>query len=205
VNGRLSAFLLLLLLAVVLAYHVPTPVKAAPGDILWAQSENISLHADAAYAVAVDGSGVYVVGSDSNTPGHFNEWRIEKRSLTTGAFDPIFNGGTGISEHIGTGNDAALGVAHGSGLFVVGDDSNVPPGAIIEWRIESRDPGVAPTPTTTSATTATTFAPVHQTPVGGVMLPSVGLSVLLPWAIVLSLLGVLSVEAFLVKRRAKQR
>jgi hypothetical protein len=60
-------------------------------------------------------------------------------------------------------------------------------------------------PPTTTATTQTTFAPVHQTPVGGVMLPSVGLSVLLPWAIVLSLLGVLSVEAFRVKRRAKQR
>jgi hypothetical protein len=41
--------------------------------------------------------------------------------------------------------------------------------------------------------------------VGGVMLPSVGLTVLLPWAIALSMLGVLSVEAFRVKRRAKQR
>ncbi|MGA2971064.1 MAG: choice-of-anchor U domain-containing protein [Candidatus Bathyarchaeia archaeon] len=42
-------------------------------------------------------------------------------------------------------------------------------------------------------------------PVGGVMLPSVGLSVLLPWAVLLSLLGFVSVEAFRVKRRAKQR
>jgi len=58
---------------------------------------------------------------------------------------------------------------------------------------------------TPPVTTATTFAPVHQTPVGGVMLPSVGFTVLLPWVIVLSLLGVLSVEAFRVKRRAKQR
>jgi hypothetical protein len=53
--------------------------------------------------------------------------------------------------------------------------------------------------------TPTTFPAVHQTPVGGVMLPSVGLTVLLPWAVLLSLLGVLSVEAFRVKRRAKQR
>jgi hypothetical protein len=45
---------------------------------------------------------------------------------------------------------------------------------------------------------------VHQTPVGGVMLPSIGFTVLVPWAIVLSLLGVLSVEAFRVKRRAKR-
>ena len=50
-----------------------------------------------------------------------------------------------------------------------------------------------------------TFAPVHQTPVGGVMLPSVGFTVLLPWVLLLSLLGVVSVEAFRVKRRAKQR
>jgi hypothetical protein len=46
---------------------------------------------------------------------------------------------------------------------------------------------------------------VSHVPVGGVMLPSVGFTVLLPWVIALSLLGVLSVEAFLVKRRAKRR
>jgi hypothetical protein len=49
------------------------------------------------------------------------------------------------------------------------------------------------------------FPAVHATPVGGVMLPSVGLTVLLPWALLLSLLGVLSVEAFRVKRRANRR
>jgi subtilase family serine protease len=46
---------------------------------------------------------------------------------------------------------------------------------------------------------------VSHVPVGGVMLPSVGVTVLLPWAIALSLLGVLSVEVFLVKRCAKRR
>jgi len=50
-----------------------------------------------------------------------------------------------------------------------------------------------------------TFPAVHQTPVGGVMLPSVGFSVLLPWVILLSLLGVLSVEAFTIKRHSKRR
>lgn len=43
------------------------------------------------------------------------------------------------------------------------------------------------------------------TPVGGVIVPSVGFTVLVPWALVLSLLGVLSVEALRVKRRAKRR
>jgi hypothetical protein len=46
---------------------------------------------------------------------------------------------------------------------------------------------------------------VSHVPVGGVMLPSVGFTVLLPWVIALSLLGVLSVEAFTIKRRAKRR
>ena len=50
-----------------------------------------------------------------------------------------------------------------------------------------------------------TFPAVHQTPVGGVMLPSLGLTALLPWALVLSSLGVVSVEAFRVKRHAKRR
>lgn len=67
--------------------------------------------------------------------------------------------------------------------------------------------GVAlnPVPTATTTTSATTFAPVHPVYVGGVMLPSIGFTVLLPWIIVLSLLGGLSVEAFHVKRREKQR
>ena len=50
-----------------------------------------------------------------------------------------------------------------------------------------------------------TFPAVHQTPVGGVMLPSLGLTALLPWVLVLSSLGAVSVEAFRVKRHAKRR
>jgi len=77
-----------------------------------------------------------------------------------------------------------------------------------ELSVTDSDPSIISTPVTVTvnsfATTATTFMPVHQTPVGGVMLPSVGYTALLPWALVLSLLGVLSVEAFRVKRRAKQ-
>jgi hypothetical protein len=42
-------------------------------------------------------------------------------------------------------------------------------------------------------------------PVGGIMLPSAGITVLLPWALVLFVLGVLSVEAFTAKRRPKRR
>jgi hypothetical protein len=55
------------------------------------------------------------------------------------------------------------------------------------------------------AITPPTKLAASHIPVGGVMLPSVGLTVILPWAIALSLLGVLSMEAFLVKRRTKRR
>jgi len=46
---------------------------------------------------------------------------------------------------------------------------------------------------------------VSHVPVGGVMLPSARFTVLLPWAIALSLLGIVSVEAFRVKRHTKRR
>ena len=61
------------------------------------------------------------------------------------------------------------------------------------------------TTTATTAATATPFMPVHDAPVGGVMLPSVGFTLLVPWALVLSLLGFVSVEAFIVKHRTKRR
>jgi hypothetical protein len=59
--------------------------------------------------------------------------------------------------------------------------------------------------TVTIEATFVQFPAAHATPVGGVMLPSVGSTALLPWAVLLSLLGVVSVEAFRVKRRAKRR
>ena len=65
-----------------------------------------------------------------------------------------------------------------------------------------------PVGTNLAATIGATFVQfpaAHATPVGGVMLPSVGSTVLLPWAVLLSVLGVLSVEAFRVKGRAKRR
>jgi hypothetical protein len=52
--------------------------------------------------------------------------------------------------------------------------------------------------------TLTIRAP-RMNPVGGIMLPSVGFSILVPWVLVLSLLGVVSVEVFIVKRRVKRR
>jgi len=186
--------LLLVLMAGVLVVHVPTIVGAAPGGVIWAKSEQIGVRDqqaegvavdpsgvyvvgfdanlssfyyewrlerrdlatctsiwsfseqistnggnDAANGVAVDGSGVYIVGYDSDSSnGHF-EWRIEKRDLTTGAFISTFGSGGAISEHISNRDDTAYGVAvDGTGVYVVGYDENTVDN-LAEWRIEKRD------------------------------------------------------------------
>ena len=105
------------------------------GVIIWAMSEDISTSYDTAYGVAVDGSGVYVVGSDENTAGNKREWRVEKRSLTTGVL--VWFESEWISSGV-NGDDVASGVAvHGSGVYVVGGDENTV-GNKPEWRVEKR-------------------------------------------------------------------
>ena len=105
------------------------------GSLVWFKSEDISSNDDIASGVAVDDSGVYVVGADANTLGGLNEWRVEKRNLMTG--DIIWS----RSEHISTSNDAAADVAvDSSGAYVVGKDMNTP-GSDEEWRVEKRNLG----------------------------------------------------------------
>ena len=100
-------------------------------------TENPSNYDDEAIAVAVDGSGMYVVGYDRLLPNHDSEWRIEKRSLTTGSLIAAFGSGGIITENLGGGWDMAFGVAvDGSGFYVVGVQS---PGGDAGWRIEKRD------------------------------------------------------------------
>jgi hypothetical protein len=97
-------------------------------EVLWTQTFNPSNGVDRPISVALDSSGVYVVGFD-NVPGN-DEWRIEKRSLTDGAL--LWAQTTNPSD----GDDWAAGVAlDSSGVYVVGFD-NVPGND--EWRIEKR-------------------------------------------------------------------
>jgi hypothetical protein len=98
------------------------------GTLLWTQTSNPSAGADFAYGVAVDASGIYVVGID-NSPGN-NEWRIEKRSLSDGKviWTQTSNPSGGVDWALGVATDA-------SGIYVVGYDSF--PGDL-EWRIEKR-------------------------------------------------------------------
>jgi hypothetical protein len=103
------------------------------GTILWAQSSNPSASYDVAYGVAVDSSGLYVVGFDDVPGGVNREWRMEKRDLSTGAI--IWTQTSNAS----SGDDQAYAVAvDGSGIYVIGYD-NSPGGIDLEWRIEKRD------------------------------------------------------------------
>jgi len=91
------------------------------GSIIWTQTSNPSAEFDGAYAVAVDSSGLYVIGSDSS-PGN-DQWRIEKRSLATGALIPTFGAGGVVTNDLSDGSDSAFGVAVDStGIYVVGRD-----------------------------------------------------------------------------------
>lgn len=114
----------------VLNFIPPPP----PPRGIWNATSNPSAGEDWAMDVAVDSTGVYVVGYDQSL-GDF-EWRIEKRSLTDGSLIPSF-GTTGvIRENPSTVNDEAYGIAVDStGIYIVGND--VFPGRY-EWRIEKR-------------------------------------------------------------------
>jgi hypothetical protein len=98
------------------------------GELIWATTSNPSSGYDSAQSVAVDSTGIYVVGSDY-IPGNA-EWRIEKRSLNDGSL--IWS----VTSNPSSGSDSAQSVAVDStGIYVVGYD--YAPGNY-QWRIEKR-------------------------------------------------------------------
>ena len=100
------------------------------GTLIWQQTENPSSNVDIAYAVAVDGTGIYVAGYDYSQGDA--QWRIEKRSLTDGTL--IWQ----QTNNPSSGDDVALDIAvDSSGIYAVGYDSS--PGNA-QWRIEKRRP-----------------------------------------------------------------
>jgi len=89
---------------------------------------------DAAYAIAIDTTAMYVVGWDES-PGNY-QWRIEKRSLTDGSLVSGFGTGGVVTVNPSTGSDAAQGIAiDTTAMYVVGCDES--PGNV-QWRIEKR-------------------------------------------------------------------
>jgi hypothetical protein len=122
---------IVLVFSIISDYSTTCTVKALPnGEIIWVQTNNPSIHADFAYDVAVDDSGLYIVGYDQ-IPGQ-NEWRIEKRNLNDGSI--IWT----QTNNPSTGLDTARGVAvDSSGLYIVGYDASAGIGDT-QWRIEKR-------------------------------------------------------------------
>src|SRR3989304_2657179 len=103
---------------------------SAPGDVLWTQASNPSSSVDETTDVAVDGSGIYIVGLDSYLHYGNSRWRIEKRSLAGGRVSWTKTSNPSASY------DWASGVAvDGSGVYIVGFDSYSGGG---RWRIEKR-------------------------------------------------------------------
>nr|MBP9751444.1 hypothetical protein [Candidatus Moranbacteria bacterium] len=101
------------------------------GDPIWAKTSNPSSSHDGAYALAVDGTGLYVAGADA-VPGN-NQWRIEKRSLVNG--DPIW---TKTSNPSSSSDEPYALAVDSTGLYAAGIDIVAVPGNI-QWRIEKRE------------------------------------------------------------------
>lgn len=80
--------------------------------------------------IAEDGSYIYVVGTDGTTA----QWRVEKRSITSGALDTAF-GTSGVLIY-GPGAWARDVFEDGSYIYIVGDDTS---GSQGRWRVEKRE------------------------------------------------------------------
>lgn len=101
------------------------------GSLAWAQNKNYMNLGDYANDIAVDSSGVYIVGSENFGSGTM--WRMEKRSLADGSI--IWEREYNFSSYA----DSAGGVAVDStGVYVVGYDS-VLGSTNYQWRMQKRD------------------------------------------------------------------
>ncbi|MFX0202509.1 MAG: hypothetical protein ACFFCW_40905 [Candidatus Hodarchaeota archaeon] len=102
--------------------------RLTDGGRIWSRVSNPSSGWDEATGVAVDSTGVYVVGYDTR-PGNAR-WRMQKRRLTDGGriWSRVSNPTTG--------SDWASGVAVDStGVYIVGTQSGAR-----SWRVEKRYP-----------------------------------------------------------------
>lgn len=99
------------------------------GSVIWALESNPSPKSDYARSVAVDGTGLYIIGSDSNQG--LPEWRIEKRSISDGSL--IWVQTSNPTEKDDIPYDVAV---DASGLYIVGQ---IYPDEDVEARIEKRD------------------------------------------------------------------
>ena len=110
-----------------------TPIPS--GTLLFTATSNPSTGTDIAWGIAIDSTYKYVVGHDSS-PGNY-QWRIEKRSLASGALVAGFGTGGVVTSNPSVGDDYAFfGIAIDSTyMYVVGGDYSH---GNYQWRIEKR-------------------------------------------------------------------
>lgn len=88
-------------------------------------------------AIVVDSTHLYLVGYDYPSAGDW-QWRVEKRSLSTGALDTNFNSIGVITSNPSSRDDQAThAVLLGGALYVIGYDES-PALGDTQWRLEKR-------------------------------------------------------------------
>jgi hypothetical protein len=98
-------------------------------------TENQSADDDGIYAMALNDSGLYIVGSDASLGDY--QGRIEKRNLTTGALVTAFDSDGVAIINPSEDFDEAYSIAlNDSGLYVTGYESAL---GKYQWHIEKRD------------------------------------------------------------------
>ncbi|MFH2141612.1 MAG: hypothetical protein ABIJ97_04260 [Bacteroidota bacterium] len=103
------------------------------GATIWTQTNNPSTGGDAAQAITVDATGIYIGGSDNTPGGSDSQWRIEKRNLSTGAI--IW---TQTSNPTIGGDQIYAITVDATAVYVAGIDWSAG-GSNGEWRIEKRN------------------------------------------------------------------
>lgn len=103
-------------------------------------TQNLDGNADGAIGIAVDGTAIYLVGTQGllpSTPAN-SSLRIEKRSPSTGALVGGFGTAGAITEDLSVNDDVGLAVAvDATHLYLLGTNGTPGPG-LWTWRFEKR-------------------------------------------------------------------
>ncbi len=99
-------------------------------------ASNPSSQEDAAQAIAIDSTYMYVAGYDESPGTNDVEWRLEKRSLADGSLIAGFGSGGVVTSNPSTGADAVQAIAVDSTYLYAAGYDEVPGNG--QWRIEKR-------------------------------------------------------------------
>jgi hypothetical protein len=101
--------------------------------------ENPSNNEDVPLSIDIDSNYIYIAGYDSVLGFNNNQWRIEKRDITTGALVTSFDGDGIIQSNPSIDDDRVRSIAVDSNfIYIIGDDESLGSWDW-QWRIEKRD------------------------------------------------------------------